>query len=280
MKLVQKLTVILMSVFLCGGCARHIDEQASPLGDNNLNSTLWMQSSAEFMAISLQTYDAAERNLEEAVKAVTVSAVVEQPAPHTSLPPAVIMDIDETVLDNSGYDAKLILENSSYSSATWDQWVAVGQARAIPGAVKFINHAKNEGVAVIFITNRMCKEREGIADRCPQKSETIDNLKKAGISDIQPSLVLLRKEQDDWTAEKAGRRELMAEKYRIVMLFGDDLGDFLPNVKKDITPEQRARLVADHEEKWGRVWYMLPNPKYGSWLQILKKPKAQYLQGY
>lgn len=280
MKFVQKLTVILMLGFLSAGCAHHIDEKSSSRDDNNLNSTLWMQSSSEFIANSLQTYNAAERNLEEALKNVTVSAAIEQTAPYTSLPPAVIMDIDETVLDNSGYDAKLILENIGYSSATWDQWIALQQAKAIPGAVNFINHAKNEGVAIILITNRMCKEREGITDRCPQKSDTIDNLKKVGISDLQPSLVLLGKEQDGWIAEKAGRRALMAEKYRIVMLFGDDLGDFLPNVKKDITPEQRARLVADYSEKWGSVWYILANPKYGSWLHVLKEPKDHYLQGY
>jgi 5'-nucleotidase (lipoprotein e(P4) family) len=280
MKFVQRSTVILMLGFLCAGCAHHIDEKSSTRGDNNFNSTLWMQSSSEFIANSLQTYNAAERNLEEAVKTVTVTAAIEQTAPYTSLPPAVIMDIDETVLDNSGYDAKIILEKSSYRSTTWDQWIALQQATAIPGAVDFINHAKKEGVAVILITNRMCKEREGTTDKCPQKSDTIDNLKKVGISDLQPSLVLLGKEQDEWTAEKAGRRELMAEKYRIVMLFGDDLGDFLPNVKKDITPEQRARLVAGYSEKWGSVWYILPNPKYGSWLQVLKEPKSHYLQGY
>lgn len=280
MKFVQKSTVIMMLGFLCAGCAHHIDEKSSSLDDNNLNSTLWVQSSSEFIANSLQTYNAAERNLEEAVKNATVTAAIEQTDPYTSLPPAVIMDIDETVLDNSGYDAKLILENSSYRSATWDQWIALQQATEIPGAVNFINHAKNEGVAVIFITNRMCKERQGTTDSCPQKSDTIDNLKKVGILDVQPSLLLLRKEQDEWTAEKAGRRELMAEEYRIVMLFGDDLGDFLPNVKKGITLEQRARLVADHKEKWGSVWYILPNPKYGSWLQILKEPKDHYLQGY
>jgi len=126
----------------------------------------------------------------------------------------------------------------------------------------------------------MCKKREGSLDSCPQKSETISNLEKIGISDINPSTVLLRKERDGWSAEKASRREFVAQKYRIVMLFGDDLGDFLPNVKKDITPDERARLTADHKEKWGSVWYILANPSYGSWLQVLKNPQSQYLEGY
>ncbi len=64
------------------------------------------------------------------------------------------------------------------------------------------------------------------------------------------------------------------------MVVGDDLGDFLPNVKTNITPDERAILVMDHNEKWGSTWYILPNPRYGSWLHILKEPKLQYLKGY
>ena len=280
MKYVQKLIVIVIFATISTGCAQRASDRLSNRSDNNFNSTLWMQSSAEFKANSLQTYNTATRNLEKAVKITTESAVIEQTAPYTSLLPAVVLDIDETVLDNSRYDAKLILGGESYSSATWDQWIALQQAAAVPGAVNFINYAKSIGVEVIFITNRICKERKGATDKCPQKSETIANLEKVGIAEVQPSNVLLRREQDGWTAEKASRREIVAKKFRIVMLFGDDLGDFLPNVKKDITPDQRENLVDVHSEKWGNTWYMLANPKYGSWLHILEKPKSQYLESY
>lgn len=280
MKSVQQSIAILILGVLCAGCAHHTNVQPSAPSDNNFNSTLWMQSSSEYTANALQTYNLATKNLEETVRTDAGTAAAEQTAPYASLPPAVIMDIDETVLDNSGYDAKLILTADSYSYATWDEWISLARAKAVPGAVHFIHHAKSSGVEVIFITNRMCKKRDGTPERCPQKSETIDNLEKIGITGVNPSHVLLQKEQDGWSAEKSSRRRFVAEKYRIVMLFGDDLGDFLPNVKKDITPDQRARLVAANEAKWGDLWYMLPNPKYGSWLQVLKKPKSQYLQGY
>lgn len=280
MKFIIKSKVILLVVLLCGGCAHYTDEKSSILIDNNFNSTLWTQNSSEFAASSLQTYNLATSNLDTTVRNVKETAAIEQTAPYTSLPPAVIMDIDETVLDNSKYDAKLILTADSYSFATWDQWLALQQATAIPGAVSFINYAKSSGVEVIFITNRMCKERVGVIDKCPQKPDMIANLEKIGITDVHPSTVLLRNEQDGWTAEKASRREVVAKRYRIVMLFGDDLGDFLPNVKKNITPEQRENLVNAHSEKWGNIWYILPNPRYGSWLRILGKPRSEYLEGY
>jgi acid phosphatase len=64
------------------------------------------------------------------------------------------------------------------------------------------------------------------------------------------------------------------------MLVGDDLGDFLPDVKKNITPLQRDALVSQYESCWGRTWYMLSNPTYGSWLRVLQDPKSDHLVGY
>lgn len=262
------------------GCAQQESGKMSVRNDNNLNSTLWMQRSAEFEANTVQTYNMAEYNLEKVIKAGGKSAAIEQQSYHSSLPPAIIMDIDETVLNNSGYDAQLILDGETYSYPTWDKWISLSQATAVPGAVDFINYAKKSGVEVFFITNRKCQERAGNTDKCPQKSDTIDNLESVGIPGITSSTVLLRKEQEGWLGEKSSRRQFVAERYRIVMLFGDDLGDFLPDVKKNITLSQRAQLIAKNKEKWGSVWYMLPNPKYGSWLHLLKEPKTQYLEGY
>ena len=280
MKHLQEVMVILIFGILFTACAQQAEDNLQNRSITNFNSTLWMQSSAEFNANALQTYNTAIRNLEKAVKNTTSTAALEQTAPYTSLPPAVILDVDETVLDNSMYDARLILAADNYSPATWDEWVGLRQATAVPGAINFINQAKRSGVEVIFVTNRTCKEREGTIDKCPQESDTIDNLEKVGIEDVHPSSILLLNEQPGDSAEKESRRKTVAEKYRIVMLFGDDLGDFLANVKKDITPDQRETLVAAHSEKWGSVWYILPNPKYGSWLSIREKPRSQYLEGY
>jgi acid phosphatase len=64
------------------------------------------------------------------------------------------------------------------------------------------------------------------------------------------------------------------------MLFGDDLGDFLPDVKYKITPAERDELVYKHRQKWGKMWFVLSNPIYGSWERVLPEPKDQYLNTY
>lgn len=280
MQYVLKSIAVIVVGVLISRCTHHANDNTSNRSHNNLNSTLWVQSSAEYRANSLQTYNTAINNLEVTAKNATGTAAIEQTNRYTSLPPAVILDIDETVLNNSKYLTKIILETEEYNSETWDQWVSVEQATAVPGAVNFIKYAESIGIEVIYITNRVCKKRENNKDTCPQKSDTIDNLEKVGIRDVSPANILLQREKQGWSSEKESRRKLLAEKYRIIMLFGDDLGDFLPNVKKNITPEQRARLVTEHAEKWGSVWYILSNPTYGSWLSILEDTQSQYLKCY
>ena len=113
-----------------------------------------------------------------------------------------------------------------------------------------------------------------------QEAGTIENLAKVGVSGVLPEDILLLGEEDGWSSEKKSRREYVSKKYRIVMLFGDDLGDFLPGVKSGITPEERDRLVGEHNNNWGKKWFMLPNPTYGSWINVLRDPKSQYIRKY
>ncbi len=125
MKYSLKFILILSVGILCSACAQRMNDKPYDRSDTNFNSTLWMQSSSEFKASSLQVYNSATRNLGQAVKNITESAALEQTAPDASLPSAVILDIDETVLDNSMHDAMLILAAENYMSATWDQWIAL-----------------------------------------------------------------------------------------------------------------------------------------------------------
>lgn len=259
-------------LLLSAGCAS--------TADNNFNSLLWMQSSAEYKANALQAYNAAMRNIDAALADRRWTAAGEQVGDFSSLPPAVVMDIDETVLDNSRYMGKVVLENKAWSSATWDEWVALKEAAAVPGAVEFINAMNGKSVRVIFISNRECRSRDKPGSGCSQEADTIENLAKAGVHGVLPENVLLMGEQDGWTSEKKSRREYIAERYRIVMLFGDDLGDFLPGVKNNITPQERERLVREHKNNWGRMWFMLSNPTYGSWLNVLGDPKSGYIRSY
>jgi len=248
--------------------------------NDNFNSLLWMQSSAEYRANTTLVYRAAMEHIDAALRDRSWTAAKEQSGDCSKLPPAVVLDIDETVLDNSRYMGKVVLENGRWSPDTWDEWVSLKEATAVPGAVAFIEAMKKKNVAVIFISNRECGRREGSESRCVQETDTIENLAKVGVVGVRPENVLLKGEREDWTSEKKSRREAVAKNYRIVMLFGDDLGDFLPDVKKNITPQERDRLVRENSGQWGRKWFVLPNPTYGSWLNILQEPRSRYIRGY
>jgi len=247
---------------------------------NNFNTVLWLQTSAEYKAGAQQTYNAALKNIGAAIKDRKWKAALEQTGDCSKLPPAVVMDLDETVLDNGKYFGKVLLENVEPTPAAWDAWVVLKDASAVPGAVEFINEIRKKHVQVIFITNRACMKRGDSSPECMQKSETIENLAKIGVRDVSPEQVLFTGEREGWSSDKKSRREFVAKKYRIVMLFGDDLGDFLPGVRANITPQERERLVEEHKKKWGTCWFMVPNPVYGSWINILQEPKTQYIKAY
>jgi 5'-nucleotidase (lipoprotein e(P4) family) len=260
------------------GCDPQTPEKS--IADNNFNSTLWVQNAAEYKANSLQAYNAARNAIDQAIGDVTWTAMPEQREDYAKLPPAIIMDVDETVLDNSMYQAKMVLEGTDFDIRTWDQWVAMRGAPGVPGAIDFINTMADKGVTVIYVTNRACAPRPGNSDECPQQQDTIENLKLLGVKQVLPKHVLLKNGQPEWTSEKQSRRAAIAKEYRVVMLFGDDLGDFLPNVKKNITTPERAELVRQYQANWGTKWFVFANPTYGSWLRVLDAPQTQHLLGY
>lgn len=245
---------------------------------DNMNATLWYQTSAEFKASAIQTYQTASLQLPQAIADKNWTALPHQQEKFQHLPPAIIVDIDETILDNSPAAAQAVLLNAAYDAKRWDQWVAMAQAKAVPGAVAFVNKAEAAGVKVLYISNRECEKRADTTQSCPQKNDTLRNLKAVGIKTIEASQIWLKSEQKQWTSEKESRRQLAAKDFRILMSIGDDFGDFLPDVKKNITPEQRSALVDTYQDYWGAKWFVLANPTYGSWQTILKQPNSQYLQ--
>lgn len=243
----------------------------------NANSTLWYQTSAEFRANSLQSYKMATLQLPALLADKSQTALLTQTANYQQLPTAVIVDIDETILDNSATAASDVKRGFvGFDATQWNDWVLAAKAPAVPGSVAFLNKASELGIRVLFISNRECKATK--TDACPQQDATIQNLKAVGVKQVDADHVWLKGEQADWTSEKESRRLQAQQQYRVIMLAGDDLGDFLPNVKKDITPAQRFALVDKYQDFWGSRWIMLTNPTYGSWETILQAPKTQYLR--
>lgn len=229
------------------------------VGIDSLNAILWMQSAVEYDATSLQAYALGRRLLDEALADPEWTAALEQTGDYAGLPPAIILDIDETVLDNSYFEARLILDGQAYSPALWDAWVMQQAATPIPGARELLEYAVERGVTPFYVTNRRAHleeaTRANLAALGFPLDETIDTL-------------LLRGEQPDWeTADKTPRRHHVAERYRVLLMFGDNMGDF--TVASDGTVAERAAFAAAHRDYWGTRWITLANPTYGSFLDAV-----------
>ncbi|MCC6539439.1 MAG: 5'-nucleotidase, lipoprotein e(P4) family [Bryobacterales bacterium] len=223
--------------------------------------TLWVQTAVEWEGLCRQAFQQARAALDFALKKNKKhSAALEQPTgSFKKKKPAVILDIDETVLDNSPGQARQVLANAGFVPKDWAVWVNEAQAKAIPGAAEFCRYAASRGVTVFFVTNRDTSE----------EAATRRNLEHAGFPlDARIDTVLTRGEKPEWaSSDKSARRTIVASTHRIVLLVGDDLGDFLSGVRT--TPAERRKLTTSHAERWGRDWIVLPNPGYGSWEEAL-----------
>ena len=146
---------------------------AVPTGaHDNLNAVAWVQRSAEYAAVTTSLYRAAADHLDGLLKSNEDALVPEERGNAAKgLAPAIIMDVDETVLDNSPYQARLVRNGKEFDDLTWDQWVAEKQAKAVPGVVEFAKAADAKGITVLYISNRA----EHLQDA------TLANLKSVGL---------------------------------------------------------------------------------------------------
>ncbi len=256
---------ILASLSMCASCTTTLPD--APQQDA---AVLWVKHAAEYDAISLQVYQAAGAALAGYIDDTSWSALPGQ-SDAEGLPPAVIFDVDETVV--SGVDFQMTLVDAPFSNQRHDRWSSTTTAPAIPGFTEFATAARGAGVELFFLTNRPCEPVEG--DACPQETTTLDDVNDTGIATDRQH-VLLVGEQDDWTKEKLVRREYIARTHRVIMVFGDDLGDFIFCARgeaaapctEDATEASRDRLVNEYRQYFGAGWYVLPNPMYGSWTTV------------
>jgi acid phosphatase len=229
-----------------------------------LNAVLWMQRSLEFRISAQQVYRDATAKLAAAVnKPGTAAAEQEGQANYAALPPAVVLDIDETVLDNSRYQAWRIKSDSEFEMSNWQPWVRSAAATAIPGALEFTLAAQRAGIRVIYISNRECPQVAPAI--CEDKNATVLNLKRAGFPLADAGDVMFRGERAGWGG-KESRREDVAKRYRIVMMIGDDLRDLLPTgMVADLRKPGGENAHAAHVAKIGERLFLIPNSAYGSW---------------
>lgn len=215
--------------------------------DYQVAAVLYMQKAAEYRALSFQAYNLARLRLDADLDKKNVKKL---PKDQRNLPRAIVVDIDETVLDNSPAQASGIKNGRGFNLPDWYAWGDMKKAKAIPGAVDFLNYAVSKGVKVFYISNR---------DEV-QKAATIENLKTAGFQDVSADNVLLRTQESG----KDARRAIAGGKHRIVMLMGDNLDDFTSAFEKKSVADRFAEVDKAREE-FGRKFIVLPNAMYGTW---------------
>jgi acid phosphatase len=220
-----------------------------------------MQYAPEYEIAATGTYaralDLLRAGIEKAKTDPSWSAAIEQRGgDYSSLPPAVVMDVDETVLDNSPVQARQVLSDQpDFNAKAWGEWVALKRATGVPGALEFVREARKLA-RVIFVTNRTADEEPA----------TLENLAALGVPTDASDVLTLGEAGPDgtkWVSDKTARRAFVASKYRILLLVGDDLGDFIAVGGKGLA-ERRAAAQELHAY-WADRWVALPNPTYGSW---------------
>ena len=222
------------------------------LKEQNIMSVLYQQTAAERLAGSLQTFRSAKQALDNALADPTWSALPGQDIQGKK--PAIIVDVDETVLDNTAYEARMILDGTKYPEG-WVSWGKEAVANEVPGAKDFLNYAASKDVTIFYITNRVVELKEA----------TQNNLTKLGIPWDQTKKTILMRGENNWGSDKGSRRALVAQKYRVLLMAGDNLGDFVDAKDNNLSPQQRKAIVEEYADYWGEKWFMLQNIAYGDW---------------
>jgi len=203
------------------------------LGENKLpNDVRWVVNSSEYESLCYQTYSYATQQLDK----------YKDKENNKSL--AIIMDLDETVLDNSQYQVELYEKNESYNPDSWAVWVLKEEAKLVPGAKEFIDIVRKKNIQLIFISNRMDARLEA----------TINNMKKCKVSSDSDIYLLRLDKADKKTVRRnevytATGRMSKHNKFEVVLYLGDAMGDFPIN---DVN-------------EFGKKQFIFPNPMYGKW---------------
>lgn len=239
-----------------------------------LDANLYVQTAAEYAACCRQTYRLAGEKLAQRLKDRAGKGG------NPNKRPAVVLDLDETVLDNSPYQTYLLQNGLTFTRESWDRWEKdyPDEVMLVPGASEFLQAAQAAGVVPVYISNRLAKF----------KGSTVKVLKHLNIdtADIDARLLLADSLAD---SNKEPRRAKARERYDVLMYIGDNLRDLSeifvapkdlklgdPEALRAAIRERRAR-VKGHEEKFGDEWFLLPNPVYGEWTKYIGKQPLQEL---
>lgn len=237
--------------------------KAEEPANRSLDANLYMQTAAEYRASCFQAYNLATFRLKEALAKQKTGKF------------AVVMDLDETVFDNSGFQAMQLRSGLAYDQRLWDAWEEKDSDKIvlIPGAKEFILEARKLRVSIIYISNRNNKFRE----------QTRKALTRLEIPVEADSLLKLSTGESDKTA----RRQEAERDFAVLLYIGDNLRDFDEALRcskiENETPEELERAIkarkdgVDNQKAvWGEKWIILPNPAYGEWMKPLGRGRSDY----
>jgi len=197
------------------------------------NDVRWVRQSAEHRTLCEQLF-------RQATVAILRQVKMEKGSKNL----AVVVDLDETVLDNSLYQVERWKAGLSFTQDSWSDWVNRKEAGLVPGARAFLSAVRKKGVRVVFLSNRMNHNLE----------PTRVNLQALGVLDPK-DLFLLRLDKNDLkevrrkeVTDGTGRMKKVGPLH-VIGYLGDQMGDFPSDVSKE----------------FGRINFLLPNPMYGKW---------------
>ena len=236
--IISGLLILLLATIPNGLWADSHEYTSKDLNEQTVMGMLWYQRAAEMRALCYQAFNTAKLIFD-----------LDLEKNGTGKKRAVVVDIDETVLDNSPYNAGFVDKDIGYPTG-FAEWINDAKADAVPGAVGFLNYAVEKGADVFYITNRKIRFKEA----------TIKNMKALGFPQLLDNHLLMREKSSD----KEARRQIVRKDHRIVLLMGDNLNDFDTIFsKKGI--DGRSAAVDTVKDKFGAQFIVLPNPMYGDW---------------
>jgi len=242
-----KLIAFVILLSFVTGCLKEQPELPDKVSKQNdlVMATLYNYYAQEYRALAYQAFNLGKLKIDEAVRTNKTKNKL-----------AVVVDIDETMLDNSPYQAHTIKTGTGYPTC-WNEWCNLAEAREVPGASDFMNYAVSNGVDVFYVSNRKKKY---------VSASTVENLKKLGFPQAEEEHLLLREEKSESNphpSDKESRRQKIREMgYEIILLVGDNLGDFYTDSQVN---DLRTAQVEEQQHLFGSKFIVLPNAMYGNW---------------
>lgn len=258
-KLIMDYRIFLMVIvaFIMIKCTNDCESKKQTKNNCNeqeylVSGTLWFQKSAEMRAIYEQSYNIAKMRIAEKMKNY-----------NNEKPAAVVLDIDETVLDNSPFETHCINTGKGYTKESWKDWVDKEEAKPLPGVEDFLFFADSIGCEIFYISNR----------KTYSLGPSIKNMKNYNLPNADSAHILLKEN----TSSKVARRNKVTENHNIILFVGDNLTDF-SEYFEDRSENYGFNKVDKEKEKFGDKYIILPNPMYGDWLKHIYNNSHKYTE--